>query len=171
GAWTKFGTGELDPDFGRGEFARTTIEGIQDNWPLGVGYGNFENAYKVYERQEMIFQWFVNHAHNDFLEIIFEGGIIAALLLAAYGVLLYSSFWKHRHDALRRMALLSITFLLIHSLVDYPLRTMSLALSFALLNAIIFHAGTFARSARAGPAMEVDVGGDRFLVPIEGGTR
>jgi hypothetical protein len=69
------------------------------------------------------------------------------------------------------MALLSITFLLIHSLVDYPLRTMSLALSFALLNAIIFHAGTFARSARAGPAMEVDVGGDRFLVPIEGGTR
>jgi O-antigen ligase len=170
GAWTKFGTGELDPAFGRAEFARTTLDGISQNWALGVGYGNFENAYKIYERQEMIFRWFVNHAHNDFLELIFEGGIVAALLLAAYVVLLYGTFWKHRNDALRRMALLSITFLLVHSLVDYPLRTMSLALSFALLNAIVFHAGTFAR-ARARPSMEVDLDGERLLVPIESVAR
>jgi len=171
GAWTKFDGGMLDPEFGRGEFARTTMDGIQDNWALGVGYGTFERAYKIYERQEMIFQSFVNHAHNDFLEIVFEGGIIAALLVALYGVLLCRTFWMHRHDALRRMALLSLTFLLVHSLVDYPLRTMSLALSFALLNAIIFHSGTFARSARTRPAMEVDLDGHRLLVPIEGGAR
>ena len=171
GVWTKFDGGALDPEFGRGEFARTTIDGIQENWALGVGYGNFERAYKIYERQEMIFQWFVNHAHNDFLEVVFEGGIIAALLVGLYGVLLCMNFWKHRHDALRRMALLSITFLLVHSLVDYPLRAMSLALSFALLNAIIFHSGTFARSASARPAMEVDLDGNRLLVPIEGGAR
>ena len=69
------------------------------------------------------------------------------------------------------MAILSVTFLLVHSLVDYPLRTMSLALSFALLNAIIFHAGRFARRTSARPALEVDLDGGRLLVPIEGGAR
>jgi len=39
---------------------------------------------------------------------------------------------------LRRAALLALLFLLVHSLVDYPLRTMALVTVFAMLNGIYF---------------------------------
>jgi hypothetical protein len=39
---------------------------------------------------------------------------------------------------LQRLALLSIVVILLHSLVDYPLRTMAVAMIFAFFNALFF---------------------------------
>ncbi|MER8504124.1 O-antigen ligase family protein [Mesorhizobium sp. M0204] len=166
GAWTKIDAEAVDPAFGRAEFARTTIEGIKENWATGVGFGNFQKAYQIYERESMIFGQYVNHAHNDYLEIAFEGGVPAILLMVGYFVLLLAALARVRRDPLQKAAFLSVSFLLIHSLVDYPLRTEALAMTFAYMNAIIFHKGFAERSSRKSEMIEIDHNGDKLLVPI-----
>ncbi|MER8509612.1 O-antigen ligase family protein [Mesorhizobium sp. M0894] len=166
GAWTKIDVEAIDPAFGRGEFARTTIEGIKNNWATGVGFGNFQKAYQIYEKGGMIFRQYVNHAHNEYLEIAFEGGIPAIVLMAGYFVLLLAALARVRRDPLQKAALLSVSFLLIHSLVDYPLRTGALAMTFAYMNAIIFHKGFAERLTRKSEMIEIDHNGDKLFVPI-----
>ncbi|MER8386445.1 O-antigen ligase family protein [Mesorhizobium sp. M1380] len=166
GAWTKIDADVIDPAFGRGEFARTTIEGIKDNWETGVGFGNFQKVYQVYEREGMIFRQYVNHAHNDFLEIALEGGIVAVVLTVVYLSLFSAHLIRSRHDPIQKAAFLSVSFMLIHSLVDYPLRTEALVMTFAYMNAIIFHKGFAERSGRKSEMIEIDHNGDRLLVPI-----
>ncbi|TIM57110.1 O-antigen ligase family protein [Mesorhizobium sp.] len=166
GAWTKIEAEAIDPAFGRGEFARTTIEGIKENWATGVGFGNFQKAYQIYEKEGMIYSKYVNHAHNEYLEIAFEGGVLAVLLMALYFVMLFMALTRVRRDPLQKAAFLSVSFLLIHSLVDYPLRTEALAMTFAFMNAIIFHQGFAARSAQKNELIEIDHNGDKLFVPI-----
>lgn len=166
GAWATIEAKEVDPAFGRGEFARTTIEGIKENWPTGVGFGNFQKAYQIYERPEMIFSAFVNHAHNEYLEIAFEGGIIAIVLMAFYVMSLILTFPRIRSESFRKAAFLSVSFLLIHSLVDYPLRTAALLMTFAYMNAIIFHLGFTERRSQQREFVEVDHNGDKLLVAV-----
>lgn len=166
GAWATIEAKEVDPAFGRGEFARTTIEGIKENWVTGVGFGNFQKAYQIYERPEMIFSAFVNHAHNEYLEIAFEGGIIAVVLMALYIVSLILIFRWIRFDSFQKAAFLSVSFLLIHSLVDYPLRTAALLMTFSYMNAIIFHRGFTERRIQRPDLIEVDHNGQKLFVPI-----
>ncbi|RWF26362.1 O-antigen ligase family protein [Mesorhizobium sp. M3A.F.Ca.ET.174.01.1.1] len=166
GAWTTINAKQIDPTFGRAEFARTTIDGIKENWVTGVGFGNFQRAYQMYEKEEMIFSAYVNHAHNEYLEIAFEGGVIAAVLIALYLSLLLFAFAGIRRDSFQKAAFLSTAFLLVHSLVDYPLRTAALAMTFAYMNAIIFHRG-FAEGRNQRPELvEVDHNGDKLFVPV-----
>ncbi len=134
-----------DPDFGRTEFARTTLAGIADNMPFGVGYGNFVTAYSAYERPGMVFGAYVNHAHNDYLELVFEGGLAAALLIAAFLVLFLRQLVRTIRLPVHRAASVAVFFILLHSLVDYPLRTMAVSATFCLLLGVLFHA----RSAAA----------------------
>lgn len=166
GAWTTIDADVIDPAFGRGEFARTTIDGIKENWATGVGFGNFQRAYQVYEKESMIFRQYVNHAHNDYLELAFEGGIAAIVLMVVYFVLLFSRLARIRRDSFQKAAFLSVSFLLIHSLVDYPLRTEALAITFAYMNAIIFHKGFAERLSRKSEVLEIDHNGDKLFVPV-----
>lgn len=164
GATTKF-VGELDPAFGRIEFMRTTLEGLKENWIWGIGYGNFLRGYGPYEREEMIFRPYVNHVHNDFLEVAFEGGIFAMALMALY-VVFFVVRLRHRLDPLQRAAFLSIIFILLHSTIDYPLRTMAIATTFALLNGIYFHRIPMFKPLARDEAIEVQHNGEAILVPI-----
>lgn len=165
GAWTTINAKQIDPTFGRAEFARTTFDGIKENWITGVGFGNFQKAYQMYEKEEMIFSAYVNHAHNEYLEIAFEGGAVAAGLIALYLFLLLFAFAGIRRDSFQKAAFLSTAFLLVHSLVDYPLRTAALAMTFAYMNAIIFHRGNVERMQKP-ELLEVDHNGDKLFVPV-----
>jgi len=159
---------DLDPEFGRLEFLRTTIAGIRDNWLLGVGYGTFPRAYQAYEDATMIFASFVNHAHNDYVELIFEGGVLAGALLLAYLILLVRQAAMIRFNQFQKAALLSITFLLIHSVVDYPLRTMALSVTFVWLNAVIFHTDLRRPKMAKKHRISVSHNGRTMALPIEG---
>ncbi|RWC32704.1 O-antigen ligase [Mesorhizobium sp.] len=150
GAWTKIDAEVIDPAFGRAEFARTTIAGIEENWAIGVGFGSFQKVYQIYERGEMIFKPYVNHAHNDYLELTLEGGVAVAFLVTVYLILLFASSVGTRRDPVQKAAFLSVSFLLVHSLVDYPLRTAALAMTFAYMNGIIFHRGFAERLSQIG---------------------
>jgi O-antigen ligase len=167
GAWTKFESEFSNSDALRFEFVRTTWQGIKENWLLGVGYGNFEQAYQIYEKPEQIFRYFVNHAHNEYVQLVFEGGILSALLIGFYLILLHVQLWRSRADGLRKVAYLAVLFLLLHSLVDYPLRTFALVFPFVFFNAILFYLGSFSTKPMRDPVGEIDVDDEKLFHTAE----
>jgi O-antigen ligase len=129
---------ELNPEnpIDRTSIWENTTQGALAHLPLGSGFGTFEIVYPAFESESDIVTFFANHAHNEYLELALEGGVPAIVMLGAYLALLGVSAVRGAMPPLRRASYCAIVFLLIHSLVDYPLRTMGLALVFALLNAI-----------------------------------
>src|SRR5260370_32164812 len=70
----------FDPlEDGRIRFARRTIEAATAYMPLGSGMGTFVPVYATFERPEDTFgSAYVNHAHNDVLEVWLEAGVAGA---------------------------------------------------------------------------------------------
>jgi O-antigen ligase len=107
-----------------------------DFFPFGSGFGSFDPVFRHYEPNDLLRETYLNHAHNDLLELLITGGLPALLLLA---VLL---FWGGRRFMLvlkqmrrtrdrslptrARFALLAsgmMVIMLLSSAIDYPLRT------------------------------------------------
>ena len=129
--------GETVPDQNRWLFAKTTFEAIVDNLPFGTGFGTFRNAYTPYEGIENLYTTYVNHAHNDYLELVLEGGVLALALMALCLWILLVAMRLSFNHAFARLGIVSIAAILLHSIVDYPLRTMAVAAMFSYLTAII----------------------------------
>jgi O-antigen ligase len=121
-----------------------TANAAKDYLPFGSGIGTFAPIYQRYEPLEYLLEAYVNRAHNDWLETWLEGGLFTAMvvcvLLAGYLFLAYRS-WQTSNPtflvAYARAGSICIGLLLIHSLLDYPLRTTALmvmvAVSFAFM--------------------------------------
>ena len=105
----------------------------QKYFPFGVGMGDFVPALVADERLEAIWPSLPNRAHNDFLELACEAGIAGLLALSAISLTL----GKALRGALRGrdglslglaiFAAAGLAVLALHSLVDYPFRSMALA--------------------------------------------
>ncbi len=89
---------------------------------------------------------YANRAHNDLAEFLLETGIIGILLLSVFFVWFSRRayhVWKTTakdHGSqlmLQRASTLIIALLLVHSLVDYPLRTTALSAIFAFFCAVL----------------------------------
>ena len=131
------------------EDARITISSVTfqaafANLPFGSGLGTFVPVYALFEKPEGLSDAFVNRAHNDALEFLLETGVLGLVMTGIFLIwLVRRSFeiWKNAptDDAaeldlsLARSATLVAGLLLIHSLVDYPLRTtaMMIVMAFA----------------------------------------
>lgn len=117
----------------RREIWQDSVYVAQSNAPVGVGMGNFYPSYIAAERLESIGQTVPNRAHNDYLELAVEAGVPGALaLVLCLAILLKSArsgLAAPRDDArqLARFAVLALIVIALHSVVDYPLRSMSLA--------------------------------------------
>ncbi len=134
-------------------FWRDTVFAIRQYWPLGSGFGTFVPVYASVEDMAAMSFNYVNHAHQEYLELALEGGLPAVFLVLAYFVLAIRQVIAARAGDARidvRLAAIAIAALLLHSLVDYPLRTQSLMLVFAYLNASLFIP---AERKRNGPRM------------------
>ncbi len=110
---------------------------IEDAWkyfPVGSGSGSFVQIYQVHEKTNLLFPNYVNHAHNDVLEVFLTFGLIGiGLILAAFVAWLIATkkVWRDMpKDRLAtrygRLASVLILILAIASLADYPLRTPSI---------------------------------------------
>jgi len=115
-----------------------TVEAIRAMGWVGSGPGSFYDIYLMYENRETMTTTFANQAHNDLLQVILELGIFGAVLMLAFVTWFIVSCF-HAVKAPRRsrklilILLVSILAVILHSLVDYPLRTIALA-SFTAFN-------------------------------------
>ncbi|MDE8653002.1 O-antigen ligase family protein [Novosphingobium album (ex Liu et al. 2023)] len=113
---------------------------IGEYWPWGTGFGAFEAVYRVHEPDSLLSAIYMNHAHNDWLELPLTGGLPALVLLGAG---LASLLWRGGHRAfaravpvaeaaMARLGLLVLALFALGSVSDYPLRVPSLACLAAL---------------------------------------
>lgn len=135
---------DSDPlEEGRVTIAQVTLRAAASAFPVGSGIGTFVPYYSMFETPQEIGASYVNHAHNDWLELWLEGGVPALLIAGAFLAWLavgVGRAWKQGNGLdwlLARAVSISIVLLLLHSLVDYPLRTTALASFFAFCCALM----------------------------------
>jgi O-antigen ligase len=109
-------------------------------WPYGSGFGSFVEAYQMYETPAQMVDNFVNAAHNDWLQLLLEGGA-AALFLMIIFILLFLTALKRiiqhnmgptAHTTCLRAAAASVVLLSLHAIVDFGLRTPALLSLFSV---------------------------------------
>lgn len=114
----------------------TTARAIVDFMPFGSGLGTFRSVYKLYEDHDRIVTTVVNHAHNDYAEIALETGvpgIVVIVLFIPWWAAVALHAWRFSDSGpFARAASIASAALLVHSLVDFPLRTAALSAAFAL---------------------------------------
>jgi O-antigen ligase len=131
----------------RWPIAATTAHAIAANFPFGVGFGAFEPVYQIFEPAAVAIPAYVNHAHDDWLELVLDGGLPALALLVAF-LLWYVrasvKIWREPprggsavDRALARAGPIVVGLLLLHSTVEYPVRTTSLMVVFAFATALM----------------------------------
>lgn len=125
----------------------TTAETALRVLPFGTGLGSFVPVYATVEKNADAISVFANRAHNDFAELLLETGLIGAGL----GVLFLTWFIRRSRAVwfgsqtgagslrvlLDRASSFILVLLLLHSLVDYPLRTTALGVVFAFFCGIL----------------------------------
>ena len=168
GAWAQFERRNraVEDDL-RWDFAQNTMNGIWENWLFGVGYGNYSRAFQLFEDRALVRSSYVNHAHNDYLQLAFEGGLLALALVIAYVILVSIQVFRLRHNQFQKAAFLGILFILLHSSVDYPLRTTAVGATFVFLNAVLFHPALQPRPEAAKRYVKVRHGKKKVMVPME----
>ncbi|MEP7361851.1 MAG: O-antigen ligase family protein [Acidobacteriota bacterium] len=119
----------------------------------GFGLGTFSAAYPAYALFDN--GRFVNLAHNDWLQLPVEGGLITLLLFACFCLSLVRGF---RHSAWA----LGIPIVLIHALVDFPLHRAGVAAWWMLL-AGAFRAKPLSRRVEPTPVPLSAESSDRSL--------
>lgn len=120
--------------------------------PFGSGFGTFDRAFRIIEPDSKLRLSYLNHAHNDFVEIVIEGGIVSiiiAAVLATFALRRTWTAWQVRSHfdqerELARVGSIVAIGLLAGSISDYPLRTPMLAGWAALALCLLF---TMARPA------------------------
>jgi len=129
-----------DPTTGRAHFWAVTLDIIKAHPIVGTGLGAFGVIYTRYDSRNGLFR--LEQAHNDYLQVLSDAGIIGAVLAFSFVALL---FWKaisraRSKDDFRRgvaLAALSGCFaVLVHSFFDFTLHTPSNALLFLVMAAL-----------------------------------
>lgn len=95
-------------------------------WPSGAGFGNFRAAYEAVEPVSAITPSYINAAHNEYLQLLVEGGLFGLMTAVFIVAFVLVAVLKRRRDALVTFALFGLIGTLAHSGVDYPFRVIGL---------------------------------------------
>lgn len=118
-----------------------TIKMIGENMPFGVGLGAYGAAYTKFDPSSGLER--VDQAHNDFLQVLSDAGIVGGALGLLFLYLIFSKGLrasKGENDYRRGLAVgvfAGIFGVLIHSLFDFVLHTTALSLLFLVLLAVL----------------------------------
>jgi O-antigen ligase len=120
------------------------------DFPLfGVGVGNFQDIFPLYQ-PAAVGQVFYDYAHNDYLQLLAETGILGfAFLMWAFSSVLYAAgrFW-HKAMGEQRVwlagVLAGVVAMALHSLVDFNVHIPANALLFVTLLALSVRLGVLA---------------------------
>jgi O-Antigen ligase len=125
----------LDVADGRAELLRRAFAAAMTFFPLGSGPGSFAGVFASFDTLATLDKVYVNHAHNEPVQLLFELGLAGAALYAcALGLVLHALL--RSGDARQRACALGVGALLAQSLVDYPLRAPLAGMACAVLLAI-----------------------------------
>ena len=112
---------------------------LGEYFPWGAGLGAFKPVYRAHEMDSVLMPIMMNHAHDDWLEVLALGGLGGALLLTGLVLLWGRAAWRAwaaagRGQLLRlaRAGVVVMAIFALASLSDYPLRVPSLSCYFAL---------------------------------------
>lgn len=132
---------------------------IKQVWPYGSGIGTIVPMLEAAERLDVVDTTRPVRAHNDWLEWTLEAGlpgmIILGMILLLVGYLIVRALMSaYRHDAsvARRAQVLFacglFTIEALHAIVDYPLRSMSIAALAAVAMGFVLNPAAPQRSLR-----------------------
>ncbi|WP_305174467.1 O-antigen ligase family protein [Sphingomonas aurea] len=95
-------------------------------FPVGEGFGGFDTIFRVHEPDALLKPTYFNRVHNDFVEIVLDGGAAGGLLLmVGLSWWLYCSAraWLSESPLLARLGSLMVLLIAAASIIDYPART------------------------------------------------
>lgn len=108
-------------------------------FPFGSGFGSFDPVFRAFEPIELLTNSYINAAHNDFLQVVIEGGVLGAALIAIYliwwarqAVRLWLSGRQSDSDGLGRLGCAITLIVMLSSIPDYPLRTPLMSVIFVI---------------------------------------
>ena len=129
-----------DPTTGRAHFWSVTLDIIHAHPLIGTGLGAFGVIYTKYDSHNGLYR--LEQAHNDYLQVLSDAGIIGAALGLFFIVALFRMALARREsgDEFRRGvatgALAGCFAVLVHSFFDFTLHTPANALLFLMLAAL-----------------------------------
>jgi O-antigen ligase len=119
----------------------TTERALKDFMPFGSGLGSFQSVYHLYEQPTEVTTTYVVHAHNDYVELALETGVagiaVMILFLLWWAVAVWRVWRTAEAGPFARAASLASAAILVHSLVDFPLRTAAISACFAMCVALL----------------------------------
>jgi O-antigen ligase len=140
--------------------------------PVGAGLGSFDPVYRTVEPQTAASTTFLNHAHDDYLELWLETGLFGIALLLVFFYWYGRASWrvwvserKLVGASLGRAGSTVAGLLLLHSAVDYPLRTTAMAVVFAFACGVLNPPRSDREAAAAWPPKPVRREADVPLAP------
>jgi len=129
-----------DPTTGRAHFWNVTLDIIKANPIVGTGLGAFPSVYTRYDSRNGAFR--LEQVHNDYLQIVSDGGVVGAILGLVFVVLLFRLGFARRESrdeyrsGVALGALAGCFAVLVHSFFDFTLHTTANALLFLVLAAL-----------------------------------
>lgn len=149
-------TDNLLPAEHRDEVDQLALKYARDYWLTGSGGGTFYVTFPAYSSSGVT--GFYDHAHNDYLQLLAETGVIGLGLCTLIVVL---ATWqalralRRRHDPLMRGAAfgvaLAICWLAIHSTVDFNMQIPANAFTLTVLLALAWVAASVRSKAQEAP--------------------
>ena len=139
----RFENSRTTPTWGRLQIWRETLPIVRDFALTGVGVGSYRTAMLVYQQSDR--KLFFNQAHNQYLQLAAEGGILLMLPLACAGGLFAAAAARRLRGErsamvwIRAGACAGIIAALVQSLWETGLRLPANGLLFAALCAIAVH--------------------------------
>jgi hypothetical protein len=126
----------------RSMLAVDTMEGAWHFWPWGAGWGTYATVFPRFQSPAIV--GFAEYAHEDYAQLLFEGGVFALLLMAAFAwlavdraVLLVRAGVRNgrlnRDEVAAAMCGLGLGGFLLHSLVEFNMHIPANAIVAALL--------------------------------------
>jgi O-antigen ligase len=139
----------------RKQMTAATLQGAWALFPLGSGLGSFANAFPAFQPPTLL--GFIEHAHNDYAQLLFEAGVIGLLAIicvsGAVIVCLRSSITREASGIGVACFAGAIAFAL-HAALDFPVRIPGLVLVavFLFTTACVELPQTIERSKNIGSA-------------------
>jgi O-antigen ligase len=117
-------------------------------WPWGSGLGSFEAVFPTFQPSLNFGQnSYIEHAHNDYAQLVMELGLVGVLLMFGFAVLILNQIYQFigvfkRDGALSKNLIMqcfcgvSLVAFLLHCWVEFNMHIPALAMTAAFLSGV-----------------------------------